>query len=198
MADESLSLNPFFTHPGVPLEQPRFALADKGLAQDTAYQFVHDESMLDGNARLNLATFVGTWMDPLASRLYAETYDKNMIDKDEYPATAAIEERCWKILTDLWHGDPGRAIGTSTIGSSEACMLSFELKKPTTQRDADALEIFLNREGLEVLMTQLQLLLAGKSDHVHLMTETWGGVHLSELPQGDGNSTIHQVKILLR
>ena len=123
MADDSLSLNPFFTHPGVPLERPRFALADRGLAQDTAYQFVHDESMLDGNARLNLATFVGTWMDPLASRLYAETFDKNMIDKDEYPATAAIEERCWKILTDLWHGDPQRAVGTSTIGSSEACML---------------------------------------------------------------------------
>jgi glutamate decarboxylase len=85
---------------------------------------VHDEAMLDGNARLNLATFVSTWMEPAASRLYGEAYDKNMIDKDEYPATAAIEDRCWKILAKLWHApDPHAAIGTSTIGSSEACML---------------------------------------------------------------------------
>jgi glutamate decarboxylase len=47
-----------------------------------------------------------------------------MIDKDEYPATASIEEYCWRILADLWNA-PNRAdvIGTSTIGSSEACML---------------------------------------------------------------------------
>ena len=91
---------------------------------ETAYQIVHDEAMLDGNARLNLATFVGTWMDPYASKLYAESADKNMIDKDEYPQTAAIETRCWTMLADLWNApDAENAIGTSTIGSSEACML---------------------------------------------------------------------------
>ena len=94
------------------------------MAPDTAYQIVHDETMLDGNARLNLATFVSTWMDGNANRLYAETYDKNMIDKDEYPQTAAIEQYCWKMLAGLWHSpDPTGTIGTSTIGSSEACML---------------------------------------------------------------------------
>ncbi len=92
---------------------------------ETAYQIVHDEAMLDGNSRLNLATFVGTWMDPQASRLYAEAADKNMIDKDEYPATAAIETRCRTMLADLWHApDPKHTIGTSTIGSSEAGMLA--------------------------------------------------------------------------
>jgi len=85
---------------------------------------VHDEAMLDGNARLNLATFVGTWMDDHANRLYLEAADKNMIDKDEYPRTAEIETRCWTMLADLWHApDPRHTIGTSTIGSSEACML---------------------------------------------------------------------------
>ena len=59
---------------------------------DTAYQFVHDELMLDGNARLNLATFVTTWMEPQARVLMAETFDKNMIDKDEYPRTAEHRE----------------------------------------------------------------------------------------------------------
>jgi glutamate decarboxylase len=63
-------------------------------------------------------------MDEHADRLYHDAFDKNMIDKDEYPATAAIEEYCWRILADLWHApDRTDVIGTSTIGSSEACML---------------------------------------------------------------------------
>ncbi|MBN9106608.1 MAG: glutamate decarboxylase [Propionibacteriaceae bacterium] len=98
--------------------------ADESLPE-TAFQIVRDEAMLDGNARLNLATFVGTWMDDYASRLYLDAADKNMIDKDEYPQTAAIETRCWTMLADLWHApDPDHTIGTSTIGSSEACMLA--------------------------------------------------------------------------
>ncbi|HEX9064204.1 MAG TPA: glutamate decarboxylase [Streptosporangiaceae bacterium] len=120
----SIDINPLFSRPGEATERPRFSLADDPMLPETAYQVVHDEAMLDGNARLNLATFVGTWMDPAASKLYGEAFDKNMIDKDEYPATAAIEDRCWKILARLWHApDPHDAIGTSTIGSSEACML---------------------------------------------------------------------------
>lgn len=121
---ENLTINPVFARPGEATEFPRFTLPDSMSLPQTAYQIVHDEAMLDGNARLNLATFVTTWMDDEARRLYAETYDKNMIDKDEYPQTAAIEDRCWRILADLWHiPDVERAIGTSTIGSSEAAML---------------------------------------------------------------------------
>jgi len=94
------------------------------MLSETAYQIVHDESMLDGNARLNLATFVSTWMDERADKLYAEAYDKNAIDKDEYPQTAAIENYCWRILADLWNApNPANSIGCSTTGSSEACML---------------------------------------------------------------------------
>src|SRR5229473_2846687 len=120
----NIAINPFFSRPGEATERPRLALADDAMLPETAYQVVHDEAMLDANARLNLATFVSTWMEPAASKLYAEVFDKNMIDKDEYPATAAIESRCWKILARLWHApDPHGAIGTSTIGSSEACML---------------------------------------------------------------------------
>ena len=120
---ESLDLNPMFARAGEE-RIPRFRLPQGEMLPDTAYQIVHDEAMLDGNARLNLATFVGTWMEPQAEQLYRETFDKNMIDKDEYPATAAIEDRCWRILADLWGADPHHAIGTSAIGSSEACMLA--------------------------------------------------------------------------
>ncbi len=103
---------------------PRHRLCEQGLPGDLAYQLVHDHLMLDGNARLNLATFVGTWMEPEARRLMEECADKNMIDKDEYPQTAELEERCLRILADLWHApDPDAAVGTSTTGSSEGCML---------------------------------------------------------------------------
>ena len=93
------------------------------MAPRTAYQVIHDELRLDGFSLLNLATFVTTWMEPEAKQLIGETLDKNMIDKDEYPQTAEIEKRCVNILADLWHAPGGEGVGTSTIGSSEACML---------------------------------------------------------------------------
>ncbi|MGP5496705.1 glutamate decarboxylase [Corynebacterium flavescens] len=121
---DNVELNPIFARPGEATHLPRHRLPEGESLPDTAYQIVHDEAMLDGNARLNLATFVGTWMDDYANRLYAEAADKNMIDKDEYPATAEIENRCWHMLADLWNApNPENSIGTSTIGSSEACML---------------------------------------------------------------------------
>jgi len=109
---------------------PALRLPDEAMHPDAAYRFIHDELMLDGSSRLNLATFVTTWMDPQAEKLMAETFDKNMIDKDEYPATAAIEQRCVCMVADLFHAenlrddDPSSAIGVSTIGSSEAVMLA--------------------------------------------------------------------------
>lgn len=122
--DTAVELNPLFSRPGESTIFPRFTLPEGESLPATAYQVVHDEAMLDGNSRLNLATFVGTWMETEASALYAETFDKNMIDKDEYPQTALIETRCWRMLADLWNAlDPSKSIGTSTIGSSEACML---------------------------------------------------------------------------
>ena len=103
---------------------PRHSLPDDEMPPDVAYQIVHDELMLDGNARLNVATFVSTWMEPQAEKLMAECFDKNMIDKDEYPQTAEIEVRCVNILANLWNApDADEATGCSTTGSSEAAML---------------------------------------------------------------------------
>src|SRR5690349_19197667 len=103
---------------------PRHSLPSGHLTADAAYQLIHDELMLDGNARLNLATFVTTWMEPQAERLMAECGDKNMIDKDEYPQTAELEMRCVSILSRMWNvPDPAQAVGCSTTGSSEAAML---------------------------------------------------------------------------
>jgi glutamate decarboxylase len=105
-------------------EVPRFQLPEHGMLPSTALQVVRDELILDGNARLNLATFVTTWMEPEAEQLMAECSSKNMIDKDEYPQTAELERRCVNILGNLWHAPAGSdAPGCSTTGSSEACML---------------------------------------------------------------------------
>ncbi len=117
-------LTPRFARPGEATIAPRHVLPQQESLPDTAKQIVDDETMLDGNSRLNLATFVGTWMDEDAKQVYEASFDKNMIDKDEYPQTAAIEDNCWHMLANLWNApDASHSIGTSTIGSSEACML---------------------------------------------------------------------------
>ncbi|MDR2108781.1 MAG: glutamate decarboxylase [Coriobacteriales bacterium] len=124
MRDDSFILNPLFARPSETSPPPSQRLPEEPMLPETAYQIVHDEAMLDGNARLNLATFVTTWMDERANLLYSEALDKNIVDKDEYPQTAAIEERCWRMLAALWQApDPAQALGCSTTGSSEACML---------------------------------------------------------------------------
>jgi len=90
----------------------------------TVYQTIHDQLVLDGNSRQNLATFCTTWIEPEVKQLMDESADKNMIDKDEYPQTAAIEERCVHMLADLWNSpEAASTIGCSTTGSSEAAML---------------------------------------------------------------------------
>ncbi len=117
---------------------PRHELPDGEMSPDVAYQLIHDELMLDGNARLNVATFVSTWMEPQAEKLMTECFDKNMIDKDEYPQTAEIEMRCVNILSNLWNAPSAdEATGCSTTGSSEAAMLGgLALKRLWQQRRA--------------------------------------------------------------
>ncbi len=122
-ADATIDINPLYARPGETV--PKFHLPKGELPPDLAYQIIHDELMLDGNARLNLATFVTTWMEPQAQRLMDEFVDKNVIDKDEYPQTAELERRCVHMLAGLWHA-PGvhAGVGCSTTGSSEAAMLA--------------------------------------------------------------------------
>src|SRR6201996_6974009 len=104
---------------------PRHVLPEQGMGSTHAYEMITGELLLDGQARLNLATFVTTWMPSTAARLMQDTADKNIIDKDEYPQTAEIEARCVNIIGDLWHVDPcENATGCSTTGSSEAAMLA--------------------------------------------------------------------------
>ena len=115
-----LSVNPLYAREGESIDIPKHSLPDSPMPPDRAYEIIHDELMLDGNARLNLATFVTTWMEPQAERLVAECSDKNMIDKDEHPQTAELRMRCVNILSHLWNSpSTDVATGCSTTGSSE-------------------------------------------------------------------------------
>jgi glutamate decarboxylase len=91
---------------------------------EVAYRIIHDELNLDGNPALNLATFVTTWMEPEADRLVAENFNKNYIDQDEYPQSTEIHNRCVNILAHLFNAPlDADAVGTATVGSSEAIHL---------------------------------------------------------------------------
>src|SRR5580693_2094592 len=106
-----------------PIHKYRFP--PQGTEPRDAFQLVSDELMLDGNARQNLATFCQTWEEPEVLGLMALAINKNMIDRDEYPQSAEIERRCVHMMADLWNApQAANTVGTSAIGSSEACMLA--------------------------------------------------------------------------
>ena len=123
-----LEINSVYARDARPV--PRHRIPPHPMTPESAALLIKNELILDGNARLNLATFVTTWMEPEAEALMAGCFSKNMIDKDEYPQTAELERRCVNILAHLWHAPSaegesvtGSATGCSTTGSSEACML---------------------------------------------------------------------------
>ena len=123
----------------------RFSLEDApdnefptaGMEPIEAMRLIEEDLILDGIPERNLATFVTTWMEPEAQRLIAENLHRNFIDHAEYPQTAEIEQRCIRMLANLFHA-PGETTGARTQGSSEAIMLgALSLKwKWRTRREA--------------------------------------------------------------
>ena len=80
---------------------PRYRVPDGEIDQRHAYAMVHDDLMLEGNPRLNLATFCTTWLAPESRALMDDAITRNIVDKDEYPQTAEIEAHCVRMLADL-------------------------------------------------------------------------------------------------
>ncbi|MGN6664513.1 MAG: glutamate decarboxylase [Solirubrobacterales bacterium] len=93
-----------------------------GMPALDAMRLVDEELVLEGDPWRNLATFVTTWMEPEAQRIVSENLHRNFIDHAEYPISAEIEQRCIRMLADLYHA-PGETTGCRTQGSSEAIML---------------------------------------------------------------------------
>jgi glutamate decarboxylase len=105
----------------------RYELGEKSISKDAAYQIIHDELLLDSSPRLNLASFVTTWMEPECDKLILEGINKNYADMDEYPVTTEIQNRCVNIIARLFNAPVGageKAVGVGTVGSSEAIMLA--------------------------------------------------------------------------
>ncbi|XP_051140218.1 glutamate decarboxylase-like [Andrographis paniculata] len=106
---------------------PRFKMPENSIPKEAAYQIINDELMLDGNPRLNLASFVTTWMEPECDKLIMAAINKNYVDMDEYPVTTELQNRCVNIIANLFNaplGDGEAAVGVGTVGSSEAIMLA--------------------------------------------------------------------------
>lgn len=104
---------------------PVDTIPDGPTTPEVAYQMVKDETFAQTQPRLNLATFVGTYMDEYATRLMNEAININYIDETEYPRIAVMNAKCINIMANLWH-TPETAkwnTGALAIGSSEACML---------------------------------------------------------------------------
>ena len=116
-ADAALFGNRFVTQ-----EVPSREFPETGMPAQDALRLVAEDLALEGDPARNLATFVTTWMEPQAQRIIAENLHRNFIDHAEYPRTAEIEQRCIRMLADLFHA-PGETTGARTQGSSEAIML---------------------------------------------------------------------------
>jgi len=115
--DSQLFGNRFITQ-----EVPSKDFPDGGMAAEDALRLVAEDLALEGLPVRNLATFVTIWMEPQAQKLIAYNLHRNFIDHAEYPITAEIEQRCIRMLADLFHA-PGPTTGARTQGSSEAIML---------------------------------------------------------------------------
>lgn len=115
-------------------DAPDHRLPEVGMPATDAMRLIESEMILDGIPFRNLATFVTTWMEPEATRVITDNLHRNYIDHAEYPQTAEIEQRCIRMLADLFHA-PGPTTGTRTQGSSEAIMLgALSLKWKWRQR----------------------------------------------------------------
>ena len=142
---ESIYKTPVFCNDPLDSALPKYKLCNDSIDPELAYRLIKDELLDEGSARQNLATFCQTHMEPEAVRIMSETLEKNAIDKSEYPQTTDLENRCVNIIADLWNApDDLNFIGTSTVGSSEACMLGGLAMKFLWRENAKKFGIDIN------------------------------------------------------
>lgn len=126
-SQSDVSIHSTFASRYVRQSLPRFKMGENSIPKEAAYQIITDELMLDGNPRLNLASFVTTWMEPECDKLIMDSINKNYVDMDEYPVTTELQNRCVNIIAHLFNaplGESEAAVGVGTVGSSEAIMLA--------------------------------------------------------------------------
>ncbi|KAK4360048.1 hypothetical protein RND71_022277 [Anisodus tanguticus] len=126
-SDSDVSVQCTFASRYVQTSLPRYKMPENSIPKEAAFQIINDELMLDGNPRLNLASFVTTWMEPECDKLIMDSINKNYVDMDEYPVTTELQNRCVNMIAHLFNApleDGETAVGVGTVGSSEAIMLA--------------------------------------------------------------------------
>ncbi|XP_060186552.1 glutamate decarboxylase isoform X1 [Lycium barbarum] len=126
-SESDVSVHSTFASRYVRTSLPRYKMPENSIPKDAAFQIINDELMLDGNPRLNLASFVTTWMEPECDKLMMDSINKNYVDMDEYPVTTELQNRCVNMIAHLFNApleDGETAVGVGTVGSSEAIMLA--------------------------------------------------------------------------
>ncbi|PPS18460.1 hypothetical protein GOBAR_AA02118 [Gossypium barbadense] len=126
-SETDVSIHSTFASRYVRNSLPRFKMPENSVPKEAAFQIINDELMLDGNPRLNLASFVTTWMEPECNKLIMDAINKNYVDMDEYPVTTELQNRCVNMIAHLFNaplGESEAAVGVGTVGSSEAIMLA--------------------------------------------------------------------------
>ncbi|KXJ94177.1 pyridoxal phosphate-dependent transferase [Microdochium bolleyi] len=132
-------LTPYSSKYAASVEVPKYRMPEEGAPADAVYELLRDELDLDGKPNLNLASFVGTYMEDKARQLVIENLAKNLSDNDEYPAMMAIHERCISIIAHMWGVQKGeKAMGSATTGSSEAIHLGGLAMKRRWQEAREA------------------------------------------------------------
>ncbi|MEP4485587.1 MAG: glutamate decarboxylase [Halioglobus sp.] len=168
---------------------PKHDFPETVMSPRHAYELVHDELMLDGNSRQNLATFCQTWEEPELHKLMDECIDKNMVDKDEYPQTAEIEARCVHMLSQLWNSPEGSdSAGCSTVGSSEAAMLGGLAMKRRWEAQRKAAGKSIEKPNLITGPVQICW---------HKFTRYWDIEH-REVPMQEGRLLLTPKEVLAR
>ena len=169
---------------------PSDKIGEKSIAPDLAYRLIKDDLLDEGNARQNLATFCQTYMDDEAINLMTETLEKNAIDKSEYPETAELENRCVNIIAKLWNAPEGnKYMGTSTVGSSEACMLGGMAMKFYWRNRAKAL-------GMDVTSRKPNLVISSGYQVCWEMFCVYWDVEMRVVPMDKDHMSINVDKVL--
>ncbi|CAA7053916.1 unnamed protein product [Microthlaspi erraticum] len=130
-SESDVSVHSTFASRYVRTSLPRFKMPENSMPKEAAYQIINDELMLDGNPRLNLASFVTTWMEPECDKLIMASINKNYVDMDEYPVTTELQNRCVNMIAHLFNaplGETETAVGVGNswiIGGHNVCWEKF-------------------------------------------------------------------------
>jgi glutamate decarboxylase len=110
-----------YAEPLAERELPRYRMPQEKSDPQTVRNLIRDELNLDGNAAQNVATFCTTYDDDDVRYLMDMSVNKNLIDKDEYPQSADIENRCVSMLAALWNAPPGPWAARRRVRARRAC-----------------------------------------------------------------------------